>query len=60
VPIGESKELRKLRKKVDELEAEVENLSKKAKVTRIEMIVSFTAEIITIIAGILAIAEFLL
>jgi len=50
--------------KIERLEAEVEELSEKEvwedKMALIEKIVSLTAELLAIIAGILAIAEFLL
>lgn len=62
MPIGSRKELRKLERKVEILEAEVEELSRKIeaqenKKIRIGKIVSLTAEILTIIAGIVAIVE---
>lgn len=62
MPIGSRKELRKLKRKVEMLEAQVEELSRKIeaqenKKIRIGKIVSLTAEILTIIAGIVAIVE---
>ena len=62
MPIGSRKELRKLKRKVEILEAQVEELSRKIeaqenKKIRIGKIVSLTAEILTIIAGIVAIVE---
>lgn len=62
MPIGSRKELRKLKRKVEMLEAQVEELSRKIeaqenKRIRIGKIVSLTAEILTIIAGIVAIVE---
>lgn len=62
MPIGSQKELRKLKRKVEMLEAQVEELSRKIeaqenKKIRIGKIVSLTAEILTIIAGIVAIVE---
>lgn len=65
MPIGSRKELRKLKRKVETLEAQVEELSRKIeaqenKKIRIGKIISLTAEILTIIAGIVAIVEFLL
>lgn len=62
MPIGSRKELRKLKRKVEMLEAQVEELSRKIeaqenKKIRIVKIISLTAEILTIIAGIVAIVE---
>lgn len=62
MPIGSQKELRKLKRKVEMLEAQVEELNRKIeaqenKKIRIGKIVSLTAEILTIIAGIVAIVE---
>ncbi len=62
MPIGSRKELRKLKRKVEMLEAQVEELSRKIeaqenKKIRIGKIISLTAEILTIIAGIVAIVE---
>lgn len=58
------KKLMKMERKVEELEAKVEELSRKIeagekKEIRIGKIVSLAAELLTILAGILAIVEFL-
>ena len=62
IPIGNRKELRKLKRKVEMLEVQVEELGRKIeahenKKIRIGKIISLTAEILTIIAGIVAIVE---
>ena len=62
IPIGNLKELRKLKRKVEMLEVQVEELGRKIeaqenKKIRIGKIISLTAEILTIIAGIVAIVE---
>lgn len=62
--IGSRKKLRKLERKVKSLEAEVDELGRKieaqeTKEFQIEKIVSLAAELLTILAAIIAIVEFL-
>ena len=60
---GAKKMLRKLERKAEILEGKVDELSKKIeaqeKEKKIEKIVSLSAELLTILAGLIAIAQFL-